>query len=241
MERERRTSRRARTGGAPSPRALVDAARAQSSSELETVIGSVNSRLCKLKSDVAMEMRVEGSWSSASGKGRKQKQMNMLRWAVDLAERTVGAMHADCWGWDERSMLKELQSPAALLLVVSATPSQGKRCSSPPSRSSPSSSSEDVAYCHFRFDTECGDAVLYLYEMHVEPQWQGFGLGRAMMNALLALAKHTVMNRVLLTVFVANTAASAFYAHLGFAVDKTCPSMHGQADECKYRIMSLHV
>ena len=171
--------------------------------------------------------------------------MKMLRWAMELAERTVGAMHADCWGWDERAMLKELKAPAALLLVVSApsTPPIGSSCCPPPPppSSSPSSETADVAYCHFRFDTECGDAVLYLYEMHVEPQWQGFGLGRMMMNALCALAKHAAMDRVLLTVFVANTAAAAFYAHLGFAVDKTCPSVHGQADECKYRILSLHV
>jgi diamine N-acetyltransferase len=52
-----------------------------------------------------------------------------------------------------------------------------------------------------------------IYLLH---QFQGFGLGRQMMQAALDTARAMGMQRALLGVYSRNTAALAFYARLGF-------------------------
>ena len=192
----------------------------------------------------------------------------LVRWAVGLAGRSLRAMHEECWGWDERAMLRELKVRAGT--PPRARTHAGRAADSPPQSDAAlllvvrRGGGEPVAFCHFRFDVELGDAVLYLYEMHVEAAWRGAGLGRRMMAALRRIAREAGMDRVLLTVrapslarlspslprslthslasaaqaFVANAGARAFYARIGFGVDRTCPSKHGRP-ECKYRIMSI--
>ena len=72
------------------------------------------------------------------------------------------------------------QSSAALLLVVRHTAHDGAqlRVGEASTSNVGAGPGAPAAYCHFRFDIEFGEAVLYLYEMHVEPEWQGTGLGR---------------------------------------------------------------
>jgi len=55
--------------------------------------------------DLRMTMRAEGPSSRRAAKDGPA----VLRWAVDLAGRTLREMHEECWGWDEKAMLKELK------------------------------------------------------------------------------------------------------------------------------------
>ena len=267
----RRSRRRCAGGGGAerTPREMVDAATKE---DVGMLVGPDQREFCVRRKgsdeDLRMTMRAEGPSSRRAAKDGPA----VLRWAVDLAGRTLREMHEECWGWDEKAMLKELkvstrkktiptlsghltlrsrrrrtltriirptlpvhvyrrarrgiacharshthtqthlsvpwryvlrlQSSAALLLVVRHTAHDGAqlRVGEASTSNVGAGPGAPAAYCHFRFDIEFGEAVLYLYEMHVEPEWQGTGLGGRMMAALKSIARESGMGRILLTV-----------------------------------------
>lgn len=211
----RRRSKRRRDG--VGPRVLVNAA--NSRSDLEQVLQKalledevIQSKLLLSSSCRRFEFRVEGG-GGGGGKTysngnkrcsrRREKSRDVISWAVDLAARTVGQMHSDCWGWNEKEMMRELSSPAAILLIAkqSTNNSSNKTDDILFQNSTPSPSpSPFMGFCHFRFDLEEDDAVLYLYEMHIEPLFQNKGIGGVMMRAIKTLAKQCSMQRIILTV-----------------------------------------
>uniref|UniRef100_A0A8C6FXN2 N-alpha-acetyltransferase 40 n=1 Tax=Moschus moschiferus TaxID=68415 RepID=A0A8C6FXN2_MOSMO len=58
-----------------------------------------------------------------------------------------------------------------------------------------------VAFSHFRFDVECGDEVLYCYEVQWESKVRRKGLEKFLIQILQLMANSTQMKKVLLTVF----------------------------------------
>ncbi|MCV4691255.1 GNAT family N-acetyltransferase, partial [Escherichia coli] len=67
-----------------------------------------------------------------------------------------------------------------------------------------------VAFSHFRFDVECGDEVLYCYEVQLESKVRRKGLGKFLIQILQLMANSTQMKKVMLTVFKHNHGAYQF-------------------------------
>ncbi|XP_052316001.1 N-alpha-acetyltransferase 40-like [Oncorhynchus keta] len=100
------------------------------------------------------------------------------------------------WGWKEREKRDEMDDERAWYLLVRDT------------------DSSPVAFSHFRFDVECGEEVLYCYEVQLESRVRRKGLGKFLIQILQLIA-----NR--------------------FEIDDTSPSMSGCcSDDCTYEILS---
>merc|ERR1712059_198881 len=92
-------------------------------------------------------------------------------------------------------------------------------------------SREPVAFCHFRFDMDYDDDVLYCYEIQLEQSMRRKGLGRFLMKVLDLIM-------MMLTVFKHNQSAYTFFTKVAnFTLDETSPvnSIGGQFD---YEILS---
>uniref|UniRef100_A0A674HEW0 N-alpha-acetyltransferase 40 n=1 Tax=Taeniopygia guttata TaxID=59729 RepID=A0A674HEW0_TAEGU len=97
------------------------------------------------------------------------------------------------WGWKEREKREELRDERAWYLLA-REPGHGP-----------------VAFSHFRFDVECGDEVLYCYEVQLESRVRRRGLGKFLLQILQLVANSTQMKKVMLTVFKHNHGALQFF------------------------------
>ncbi|XP_072345657.1 N-alpha-acetyltransferase 40 [Scyliorhinus torazame] len=125
------------------------------------------------------------------------------------------------WGWKDREKEEEMRDERAWYLVAreGAMP---------------------TAFSHFRFDVECGEEVLYCYEVQLECRVRRKGLGKFLMQILQLLANSSQMKKVVLTVFKHNRPAYQFFRHaMQFDIDESSPSLSGCCrDDCSYEILS---
>ncbi|KAI1383996.1 acyl-CoA N-acyltransferase [Hypoxylon trugodes] len=71
---------------------------------------------------------------------------------------------------------------------------------------------------------EEGEPVVYCYEIHLKPELQGTGLGKTLMGFLESVAANTPpIEKVMLTCFLRNQRALAFYKKAGFEKDEISP------------------
>ncbi|XP_078061241.1 N-alpha-acetyltransferase 40 [Mustelus asterias] len=145
-------------------------------------------------------------------------------WAVELTKTNMQTMYEQSeWGWKDREKKEEMTDERAWYLVAregdSATP---------------------AAFSHFRFDVECGEEVLYCYEVQLESRVRRKGLGKFLMQILQLLANSTQMKKVMLTVFKHNRGAYQFFREaMQFDIDESSPSVSGCCgDDCSYEILS---
>ncbi|XP_071657577.1 N-alpha-acetyltransferase 40 isoform X2 [Patagioenas fasciata] len=146
-----------------------------------------------------------------------------LDWAFDLTKANMQTLYEQSeWGWKEREKRAELRDERAWYLVA-RDPQRGP-----------------VAFSHFRFDVECGDEVLYCYELQLESRVRRRGLGKFLLQILQLVANSTQMKKVMLTVFKHNHGAYHFFRDaLQFEVDGASPSASGCCgDDCSYEILS---
>lgn len=93
---------------------------------------------------------------------------------------------------------------------------------------------------------EDGEAVIYCYEIHLKPGLRGTGLAALLIGFLETAATNIqVMEKVMLTVFVSNHRALAFYRRRGFEVDESSPRPRklrgGVVKNPDYAIMSIDI
>ncbi|XP_045430090.1 N-alpha-acetyltransferase 40 isoform X1 [Pipistrellus kuhlii] len=144
-------------------------------------------------------------------------------WAFDLTKTNMQTMYEQSeWGWKDREKREEMTDDRAWYLIAWEN------------------SSVPVAFSHFRFDVECGDEVLYCYEVQLESKVRRKGLGKFLIQILQLMANSTQMKKVMLTVFKHNHGAYQFFREaLQFEVDDSSPSMSGCCGEdCSYEILS---
>uniref|UniRef100_A0A8D1EVR8 N-alpha-acetyltransferase 40 n=1 Tax=Sus scrofa TaxID=9823 RepID=A0A8D1EVR8_PIG len=144
-------------------------------------------------------------------------------WAFDLTKTNMQAMYEQSeWGWKDREKREEMTDDRAWYLIAWEN------------------SSVPVAFSHFRFDVECGDEVLYCYEVQLESKVRRKGLGKFLIQILQLMANSTQMKKVMLTVFKHNHGAYQFFRDaLQFEIDDSSPSMSGCCGEdCSYEILS---
>uniref|UniRef100_A0A8P0NZ79 N-alpha-acetyltransferase 40 n=2 Tax=Canis lupus familiaris TaxID=9615 RepID=A0A8P0NZ79_CANLF len=146
-----------------------------------------------------------------------------VAWAFDLTKTNMQTMYEQSeWGWKDREKREEMTDDRAWYLIAWE------------------SSSVPVAFSHFRFDVECGDEVLYCYEVQLESKVRRKGLGKFLIQILQLMANSTQMKKVMLTVFKHNHGAYQFFREaLQFEIDDSSPSMSGCCGEdCSYEILS---
>jgi ribosomal protein S18 acetylase RimI-like enzyme len=109
--------------------------------------------------------------------------------------RSYGSTHAQAAGFDEQLWKERLADNAVMLAVVGTT------------------SAGSVMYSEFGM-TGSGDCALY--GMWVDPRFRRAGVGRALVDAVIARAQAAGKRRVVLHVVADNTPAAGLYERAGF-------------------------
>lgn len=132
-----------------------------------------------------------------------------INWAFDLTKHNMQLLYENSsWGWNDKRKRDEMTEDKARYLI--AREESGKA----------------VAFSHFRFDLEEGDEVLYCYEIQVESEARGKGLGKFLMLILEMIAHRAQMKKIMLTVFKENERAQNFFIKImKFQADETSPGI----------------
>ena len=172
--------------------------------------------------------------ASTSTRGYVVDQLpdRLRRWCFDLTKRNMEAMYTRTWGWSNPEKRRELAHSDARFLVAF----KHKH----PHRNDDDAADDDddtpIGFVHFRFEVEDSDGspVAYVYELQVEDEMKGRGVGTALMAAVESIAKHTEMTRTALTVLKTNKGASLFYERRGYVKDPDTP----RDEACHYVILT---
>ncbi|RXN21671.1 N-alpha-acetyltransferase 40 isoform X1 [Labeo rohita] len=117
-----------------------------------------------------------------------------VEWAYELTRANMQTLYEQSeWGWKEREKREEMKDERAWYLLAR------------------DADSTPLAFSHFRFDVECGDEVLYCYEVQLESKVRRKGLGKFLIQILQLIANSTQMKKVMLTVFKHNHGAYQFF------------------------------
>eukprot|EP01121_Diplochlamys_sp_Union-15-3_P018920 TRINITY_DN699_c0_g1_i1.p1 TRINITY_DN699_c0_g1~~TRINITY_DN699_c0_g1_i1.p1 ORF type:complete len:229 (+),score=41.98 TRINITY_DN699_c0_g1_i1:125-811(+) len=131
-------------------------------------------------------------------------------WAFNLVKDNFKQYYEQTWGWSSTEKKKEMKEKDALYLV--ARNAEGK----------------PKGFAHFRFSAEKQkDAeVLYLYEMVLEEDIRGKGLGRHLVLLLELMALRYKMKYLIMNIFRADMRAVNFFRnHLRYTLDDLSPSV----------------
>ena len=124
---------------------------------------------------------------------------------LTICRENMQTLYDACeWGWNDKEKRSEMTESMAKYLI--ARNAEGKI----------------VAFCHFRFDLDYDDEVVYCYEIQLTTACRRSGLGKFMMMILELLAFKKQMLYVRLTVLKHNDGANGFFKACGYTRDKTC-------------------
>ncbi|KAI1407595.1 acyl-CoA N-acyltransferase [Hypoxylon sp. FL1857] len=124
-----------------------------------------------------------------------------------LVEKTSRADYeASTTGWKPSKKLAEMKSPELRYIIVKDVTGSVR------------------GFTSLMPTYEEGEPVVYCYEIHLKPELQGTGLGRTLMGFLESVAANTPpIEKVMLTCFLSNERAFAFYKKSGFEKDEISP------------------
>ncbi|GJN70402.1 hypothetical protein PLIIFM63780_003007 [Purpureocillium lilacinum] len=125
----------------------------------------------------------------------------------DLVEKTSGDDYrSSSVGWHPAAKKKEMRLPDLRYILVKDSIGQIR------------------GFTSMMPTYENGEPVVYCYEIHLEDELQGTGLGKQLMGHLIAAAEGIPsVDKAMLTCFASNARARAFYEGLGFGLDESSP------------------
>jgi len=141
----------------------------------------------------------------------------------DLTKKNMQELYEKSnWGWKDKDKYMELTDEKSWYLLAK------------------DSENKIVGISHFRFDLDFDDPVLYCYEIQLEEQVRGKGLGKFMIQILELMAFRAKMNKIMVTVFKDNTEAVKFFTNMKYVTDETSPRYYDpmHPDNYDYEILS---
>ncbi|KAH7104575.1 acyl-CoA N-acyltransferase [Auriculariales sp. MPI-PUGE-AT-0066] len=181
----------------------------------------------QLQADVEAQRVLRDGGTYAFQVRRPSELTTAQRRAVwDIFEQNMRQSYVDSsFGWNPKEKKAELFHDDARYIIATRLTESSE--SAPTTRSGKAGAL--AGYVGFRFDTEetiSGDLepVMYCYELQVSKAAQRTGLGSALIQDMESLAATWKLDKVMLTCFLANSSALAFYRHSGFTPDPTSPS-----------------
>jgi ribosomal protein S18 acetylase RimI-like enzyme len=102
-----------------------------------------------------------------------------------------------------------------------------------------------VAFASFMLTMEEDQAVIYIYEIHLDPSVRAIGVGKWLMRIVEEIGQKVGVNRSMLTVFTRNSTAENFYKRLGYSKDVISPTERklrgGKVKRPDYLILSKNI
>ncbi|CEO96935.1 hypothetical protein PBRA_005539 [Plasmodiophora brassicae] len=150
-----------------------------------------------------------------------------MDWAFRLTRANMKDQYDKCggeWKWnDYRKRLEMEESPARYVFVRLAGDADRE--------------DRDVGFAHLRFENEDGAAQVYVYEVQVDREFQGIGLGKLLMQVVELSGCLFGLDKVVLTVFDTNEKALGLYRRLKYIKDASDPSLCNMVCERGYQIL----
>jgi N-alpha-acetyltransferase 40 len=161
-------------------------------------------------------------WHCGDANGLLRK---MIPDCLELVELTSRAHYeASEIKWSSTKKRKEMELPDMKYLI--ATDREGSV----------------QGFVSFMVTYEDGYEVVYIYEIHFAPNWQGKGMGKRLMAVVEDIAHNVGVAKVMLTVFRANDRAISWYFTLGYQEDEFSPGprklRNGTIKQPSYAILS---
>lgn len=128
-----------------------------------------------------------------------------------IASSSANAYAASSIGWSPAKKRKEMKLPDLRYLLLVDPEAQP-------------ADSRVEAFLSFMLTYENGHEVVYCYELHLTPRLQRQGIGQYLMSLMEHVGRNAGVGKSMLTVFVENGAASAFYEKLGYTEDEYSPA-----------------
>lgn len=125
---------------------------------------------------------------------------------VLIAATSASTYAVSSTGWHPRKKRKEMRLPDLRYLLVKCAPD------SPPE-----------GFLSFMLTYEDKKEVIYVYEVHFAETLRNGGLGMLLMGLVEEMGRKVGVEKVMLTVFVANEGARRFYEKLEYDVDEFSP------------------
>lgn len=134
--------------------------------------------------------------------------------------------------WSPSSKRKEMLLPDMRYLVIrDRTPTPGSDSTRP-----------IHGFVSFMITYEDGHEVIYVYEVHLAPEFRGQGIGKVLLDMVENIGRKTKVEKVMLTVFKTNKRAVKWYDRMGYTVDDFSPGprilRNGTIKEPSYVILS---
>ncbi|XP_022998227.1 N-alpha-acetyltransferase 40 isoform X2 [Cucurbita maxima] len=164
-----------------------------------------------------------------SGRGNKLS-CSVKKYIQNLLKINMEGPYGSQWPTEEKVKHREMVSTQARYIFVheaSHANANGKPSKSDAEKTSTTLNKKDpmVAFVHFRFIIEEMIPVLYVYELQIEPRFQGRGLGTFLMELIELIACKNCMGAVVFTVQKANFKALNFYRNrLRYTISSISPS-----------------
>lgn len=182
-----------------------------------------------------------------------------LATCLDLIHLTSGQHYtASGWGWHINRKRREMKEVDMRYIILHADPLPIGSADSTLTLISPIGDSSHIfkgsgtdghgfaGFLSFMLthDSIPSTPVLYVYEIHLTEAMRGCGCGRDLMRLAEQLAERVGVDKVMLTCFVSNQKALAFYQSLGYRPDVCSPAdrkLRNKTMKADYVIMSKDV
>ncbi|XP_065661166.1 N-alpha-acetyltransferase 40 isoform X3 [Hydra vulgaris] len=148
-----------------------------------------------------------------------------IDFAFEIVKDNMMALYKQSsWGWSEKKKREEMQEQNARYLLVK------------------DEEENFLGMAHFRFDVDNDIEVLYCYEIQLDDQIRGKGVGKFLMQILELIAIKNKMKKIVLTVFKDNLKGKHFFEKLKYTSDDTSPQFYDphHPENYDYEIYSKH-
>lgn len=138
-------------------------------------------------------------------------------WVYELTARHMQQYYESSWGWSDKNKKTELFEEHSRYLIATQV-----------------ETNRPIGFIHFRFEMEYKETTCYVYELHVEDEFQRHGLGRFLQQATEFIALKRKMESIMLTVFVDNAASRAFYKNMKYQLHPSTPVIADRENSAEY-------
>ena len=135
----------------------------------------------------------------------------------NMIETNMKTIYENSWGWKPEAKEAELYAEDArfILAFVEDKPLP-------------------VAFVHYRFEMDFLETSALIYDIHIESEYRGKGLGKWMLQAVEFIALKCKLDAVIVTLFKENIGARQFFRHMKYVHHKSSPVIFDPENDPDY-------